>query len=48
MFGICLRKGRSMGDWVEQGIYGAARVGGEGLQVRSRKFLKDKLMPSIQ
>lgn len=30
MFGVCLRKGRSLGKWLEQGFYGAVRVGGEG------------------
>lgn len=30
MFGVCLRKGGSLGEWLEQGFYGAVRVGGEG------------------
>lgn len=30
MFGVCLRNGGSLGEWLEQGFYGAVRVGGEG------------------
>lgn len=39
-FGVCLRKGRSSGKWLQQGVYGDARVGGRGLWVRSWGFLK--------
>lgn len=37
MFGICLRKGRSLEEWLEHGIYDAANLKGRGFQQKEEK-----------